>query len=84
MGQCGRNKTTGSYEGVYDVLHIMMTLHDFVYLNERLFYDKCGNGDEESESEQNTNNTSDSRTVIISIEEEQKMIQKQLVDCVRF
>ena len=39
MGRCGR-KMPGEYENILNCYHIIFALKDYVYLNERLFYEE--------------------------------------------
>ena len=39
MDRCGR-KMPGEYENILNCYHIIFTLKDYVYLNERLYYEE--------------------------------------------
>ena len=78
MGRCGRN-TSGEYQNILNCYHIIFTLKDFVYLNERLFYeDKC---DDEMEETSDAVIQNDDKDDIVSLEEHRLMMQKSLHRC---
>ena len=78
MGRCGRN-ASGEYENTLNCYHVIFTLKDFFYLNERLFYEeKCD--DETEETSDGVIQTDDNEDTI-SIEKHREMMQKSLHRC---
>ena len=75
MGRCGR-KLTGEYMTIENCYHVLYNLRDFVYLNERLF---LSDEDEIENEEENNDECSASTNDIISIDEERKMQQANLL-----
>jgi hypothetical protein len=81
MGRCGRS-TQGEYEMIHNEYHLMFNLKEFVYLNERLFYEDDSNktaAEHELEQQSGENNN----VCILSRDEERLMMQQHLLTCAK-
>jgi hypothetical protein len=86
MGHCGRNSSMNSgIQSLPNCYHVMFTIHDYVYLTERLYFDDIEKqeGEEDNDDDDTTteDNNDEDDCIIISKNDEIMMHRHNLDNC---